>query len=252
ERNKERAERRAEAARLLTFREAAKRFLQDREGGWRNEQHAKDVRNSLDTHILPVIGGIAVGDVDTTHVLKVLENGNLWRSRPETGARVRSRIEMILDWCAVRQYRSGENPARWRGHLDAILPAPRKLAPVQHHPALDWRALPGFMANLRGRDGLAARAVEFAILTASRIGEVLGAAGEEFDIGEKRWRVPAGRMKSGKPHTVPLSVRALEILRAMPRSGERVFPTHRATTGQFLRKIMARPDITTHGFRSTF
>ncbi|WP_426612923.1 tyrosine-type recombinase/integrase [Bradyrhizobium sp. McL0616] len=250
ERNKSRAAKRAAAARLITFREAAKRFLADREGTWRNEQHRRDFSNSLDTHILPMIGGLSVGDVDTPAVLKVLEP--IWRVTPETANRCRSRIELVLDWCTARSYRDGANPAKWRGHLDHILPAPKTLAPTKHHPALPWQQAPAFMADLRGRDGVVPRALEFCILNASRIGEVLGATWSEIDFAAKTWTIPGDKMKSGREHVVPLSARALAILKAMPRDGERIFQTHRATTGQFLRERMGRADITTHGFRSTF
>ena len=145
-------------------------FLADREGGWRNEQHRRDVHNSLTSHVLPIIGGLSVSDIDTPQVLKVLEANNLWRSRPETGNRVRARIEMLLDWAAARGYRDRENPAKWRGHLDSVLPNPKVLQPTKHHPALGWPELPAFMADLRGRAGLAARTLEFCILNASRIG----------------------------------------------------------------------------------
>ena len=250
ERNKARAAERIAAARLLTVREAAKRFLADREGTWRNEQHRRDFRNSLDTHILPTIGGLSIGDVDTPAVLKVLEP--IWRTTPETANRCRSRIEMLLDWSSARSYRTGENPAKWKGHLDHILPAPKLLAPTKHHPALPWSQVPSFMADLRGREGTVARALEFAVLNASRIGEVLGAVWSEIDFAAKTWTIPKGRMKSHREHVVPLSPRALDILKGMPRDGERIFPSHRATTGQFLRERMGRSDITTHGFRSSF
>ena len=172
------------------MREAAKRFLADRDGSWRNEQHRRDFRNSLDTHILPVIGGLSVADVDTPAVLKVLERDNFWREKPETASRCRSRIEMLLDWAAARSYRDARKPGQVGGHLDQILPAPKTIAPVEHHAALPWQQIPAFMADLRGRDGLAARALEFAILNASRIGEVLGATWSEFDFAAKTWTIP--------------------------------------------------------------
>jgi integrase len=250
ERDKRRAAERAAAARLITFREASRRFLVDREGAWRNEQHRRDFRNSLDTHILPAIGGLSVGDIDTPAVLKVLEP--IWRAKPETANRCRSRIELVLDWCSARGYRDSANPAKWRGHLDHILPAPKTLAPTRHHPALPWQELPVFMADLRAREGLVPRMLEFAILCASRSGEVLAATWSEVDFHDKTWTIPGAKMKSGRPHTVALPGRALDILRAMPRTGERIFPTHRATVGAFLRDRMGRDDITVHGFRATF
>jgi len=251
ERDKTRAVERAAVARLLTVREASRRFLADRDGTWRNEQHRRDFRNSIDRYVLPVIGGLSISDVDTPAVLKVLEQNNFWREKPETASRCRSRIEMLLDWAAARSYRDRENPAKWRGHLDHILPAPKTLAPTKHHPALPWQQIPAFMTDLRGREGLVPRALEFCILNVSRIGEVLGATWSEIDFPAKVWSIPGPRMKSGKPHTIPLSARSLEIMRAMPRDGERVFPTHRATVGVFLKR-MGWPNITTHGFRATF
>jgi integrase len=209
ERDKARAAERAAAARLLTFREAARRFMVDREGGWRNERHARDFRNSLDTYILPLIGGLSVGDIDTPAVLQVLEP--IWRVKPETASRVRSRIELILDWCAARSYRDGANPAKWRGHLDAVLPAPRTLAPIQHHPALAWHQVPTFMADLRKREGVVARALEFTVLTAARIGETLDCDWSEIDFSSGTWSIPGHKMKSGRPHVVPLPARALDI-----------------------------------------
>ena len=162
ERDKTRAVERAAVARLLTVREASRRFLADRDGTWRNEQHRRDFRNSIDRYVLPVIGGLSISDVDTPAVLKVLEQNNFWREKPETASRCRSRIEMLLDWAAARSYRDRENPAKWRGHLDHILPAPKTLAPTEHHPALPWQQIPAFMTDLRGREGLVPRALEFA------------------------------------------------------------------------------------------
>jgi integrase len=250
ERTKVKAAQRAAAARLITFREAARQFLADRKDGWRSEQHGRDFSNSLDTHILPTIGGLSVTDIDTPAVLKVLEP--IWRETPETASRCRSRIELVLDWCAARGYRGRENPATWRGHLDQILPSPKKLAPTKHHPALPWLQIPAFMADLRGREGVPARALEFAVLNASRIGEVLGATWSEINFATKEWTIPAHKMKGGREHIVPLTPRAIEILKLVPRDDERIFPTHRSVTGAFLRGRMGRADITVHGFRSSF
>jgi integrase len=250
ERDKQRAAERAAAARLITFREASRRFLADREGGWRNEQHRRDFRNSLDTHVLPAIGGLSVGDIDTPAVLKVLEP--IWRKTPETANRCRSRIELVLDWCRARDYRDGPNPAKWRGHLDHVLPAPKTLAPIKHHPSLPWQELPAFMAELRALEGLVPRTLEFTILCAARSGEVLAATWDEVDFRNKTWTIPGAKMKSGREHVVPLSARTLEILRTMPRTGERIFPTHRQSVLVFLRERMGRGDTTVHGFRATF
>jgi integrase len=255
ERAKQRAAARAQAARLLTFSEAARRYIADREGSWGNEQYRKDVRNSLATHVLPVLGSLSVADIDTPLVLRVLERDNFWRGKPVLADRCRNRIEAILDWAAARGYRDAVNPARWRGHLDKILASPKSLSPTRHHPALPWREVPTFMAELRSRDGNLPRTLEFTILTGGRIGEVVGATWSEIDLAARTWTIPAARMKSAREHVVPLSPRALEILRALDVEGangplQRIFPAHRTTVGLFLRQW--RPDITVHGFRSTF
>jgi integrase len=252
ERDKERAERRAAAARLLTFREAANRFFNDREGGWRNEQHRKDFKNSLATHVLPLIGALSVADVDTPAVLKVLERDDFWRAKPQAANNVRARIEAVLDWAKARSYRDGDNPARWKGHLDKILPAPRTLRPVRHHPALPWAQMPAFMAELRGRESITARALEFTILTAVRVSEALGARWSEIDFAARTWTIPKERTKANREHVVPLSAQALEILRALPRDREGIFPMPRSSVFVLLRRRMGREDITVHGFRSAF
>jgi integrase len=208
-----------------------------------------------------VSGTLPVQAIDTALVLKVLEP--IWATKPEMGSRVRGRIESILDWAKVREYRDGENPARWRGHLDKLLPKPsavKKLKGVRHHPALPYAETPAFIAELRKRKGIAARALEFAILTAARSGEVLGARWEEFDLGAAVWVVPPARMKGGdKEHRVPLAPRALKIVRDMAGlSCEFVFPKGKAgkpLSEKALWKCLRRTKVenaTTHGFRSTF
>jgi integrase len=200
--------------------------------------------------------------------LKVLEP--IWSTKPETASRLRGRIEQILDWAKVRGYRLGENPARWRGHMDKLLPAKSKVRRVIHHAALPWAALPGFLAIVRVQNGDAAHALEFTILTAARTGETIAATWSEIDIGEKVWVIPADRMKGGREHRVPLSRRALAILDAMkpaqlqskdaPWPVEAKFIFGNATLGQplsnmallMLLRRMGRSDLTTHGFRSTF
>ena len=157
--------------------------------------------------------------IDTALVVKVLES--IWTSKPETASRVRGRIESILDWAKARGYRAGENPARWRGHLDHLLPHHRKVARVKHHAAMPYAELPEFMLELRGLQGIAARAVEFTILTAARLGESLGARWDE--IAGNVWTLPADRMKSRRDHRVPLSQRAVDLVQALPRTSEHVF-----------------------------
>jgi integrase len=262
EREKARAARRAIAARLITFREAAQRYIADRVDGW-SATHAQDWRASLDTHVLPVIGDLSVADVDTAAVLQVLERDNFWRAKAPTASDCRNRIELIRDWCAARGYCTGANPARWRGHLDKILPSRTTVRPVRHFPSLDWRQVPRFMADLRSRAGVVARALEFTILNASRVSEVVDACWAEFDFNANTWTIPVERMKSGRQHVVPLSPRSLAILTGLMPSADRdnsplqrdariFFPTRRGTVGKFLRARMGRPDITVHGFRSSF
>ncbi len=227
---------------------------------------------------MTIIGALPVQAIDTALVMKVLEqevrdvpNGPaapLWTARPETAGRLRGRIESILDWARVRGYRDGENPARWRGHLDKLLPARAKVRKVEHHAALPYDELPDFMAALRTQEGIAARALEFAILNAARTGEVIGARWSEIDVGEKLWAIPPERMKAGKEHRVPLSARAVTILEEMkPFSqvsdgrdegnafvfpgGKRGQPLSNMAFLMLLRR-MKRDDLTAHGFRSSF
>jgi integrase len=228
--------------------------------GWRNPKHASQWQATLATYAEPVIGGLSVQAVDTALVLKVLEP--IWTVKPETAGRVRGRIESILDWAKVRGYRTGENPARWRGHLDKLLPARSKVRRVEHHAALPYAELPGFLVSLRQQAGIAARALEFAICTAARTGEVIGARWGEIDLLDKTWTLPATRMKAGKEHRVPLSARALAILKEMQahRHADNAFVFPGAKPGRplsnmvflmLLRRI-GRGDVTAHGFRSTF
>jgi integrase len=243
----------AEEARGVTFRECAERYILGHERGWRNSKHRAQWKSTLATYAYPIIGGLSVGAIDTALVIKVIEP--IWSTRPETAGRVRGRIESILDWAKVRELRTGDNPARWRGHLDKLLPRRSKVQAVKHHPALPYAEIPTFMAELRGREGVSARALELTILTAARTSEVAGARWSEFDAGI--WTVPGARMKGGREHRVPLSDRALELLQALPREAEFVFPGARKGIPisnmamlELLRGI--RHDITVHGFRSTF
>lgn len=249
---------RAAAARVMSFAACAAAYIEAHRAGWRNAKHADQWRNTLRTYAEPVLGDVPVHAIDTALVMKVLEP--IWRTRTETASRLRGRIEAVLDWATVRGLRSGENPARWRGHLDHLLPERAKVQQVVHHPALPYDEMAGFMAALRAQDGIAARGLEFQILTAARTGEVIGARWEEFDEAKRQWTVPAGRMKAGREHRVALSSRALAILgsmRAVAQS-EYVFPGQRAgrplSNMAFLQllKRMQRNDLTAHGFRSTF
>lgn len=243
-------------ARSLTFDDALDRYLAGRSNEFRNAKHRKQWRSSVETYASPVLGTLPVEQIELAHVLQVLQP--IWHEKTETASRVRGRIERVLDFAIVSGFRSGDNPARWKGRLDAILPGPGKLKRVQHHRAIPWKDLPGFMVELRKREGLAARALEFAILTGARSGEVRGATWGEIDLQAKLWTIPAERMKGGREHVVPLSKPAVGLLKALPRfqDVEHVFPssTGGALSDMSLSALMRRMqvDATPHGFRSTF
>ncbi len=253
-----------DAANAITFKSAAASYIDSHRTGWRNAKHAAQWVVTLSTYAEPIIGGLPVQTIDTALVLKVLEP--IWTDKPETASRLRGRIESVLDWAKVRGYRQGENPARWRGHLDKLLPAPAKIRRVEHHAALAYAELPDFMAALRAQEGISARALEFAILTAARTGEVIGARWSEIDLAQDVWIVPANRMKAGKEHRVPLIPRAIAVLREL----EPKHPVRSAADDSFLfpgakvgrplsnmaflmlLRRMGRNGLTAHGFRSTF
>jgi integrase len=243
-----------------TFAECSALFIEGNKAGWRNAKHAAQWANTLATYADPVIGRMAVADVATVHIVKILNP--IWTTKTETAARVRSRIEAVLDWSRVHGFRQGENPARWRGHLDQLLPKRSKVKRVKHHPALPFSALPAFLSDLRTLDGIAPRALEYTILTAARTNETIGATIPEIDASAT-WTIRGERMKGGREHRVPLSPRCLEILAALGiRPGENrdgpVFAQGRKgsplSNGAMLAVLerMGRGDITVHGFRSTF
>ncbi len=246
----------AAAGASLTFDECASKYITAHEAGWKNSKHAAQWRATLDTYASPVLGKMLVDDVQTAHIVSVLEP--IWTTKTETASRVRGRIESVLDWAKVRGYRQGENPARWRGHLDKLLAKRSKVAKVVHHAALDYRQIGDFMKRLRAAEGIGARALEFAILTAARSGEVRGATWAEIDLDEGVWVVPGERMKAGKEHRVALSAAAVDLLRALPRlddcdlvfPGAKRRPLSDATLGAVLKRMGL--DVTAHGFRSTF
>jgi integrase len=257
-RKAEQAAAKINAARSITFEEFATMFMNGRDAGHKNAKHRQQWRNTLATYAYPVIGHVAVGAVDTPMVLRILQP--IWSKKPETAKRVRGRIEQVLDAAKVQGLRDGDNPARWRGHLAITLPSPTSVRPVKHHAALAWRDLPGFVADLRERDGVAARALLFAILCASRSGEVRFARWREIDIENKLWTLPKDRMKGKREHRVPLSAAAIAVLEAMPRrDGDALIfpgaikdtPMSDMTLTAVLRR-MNRGDLTAHGFRSTF
>lgn len=242
------------AAKDKTFAECANEFLRVKLDGFKNDKHRAQWRSTLEAYAFPVIGNISVAKIDTPLVLKVLRP--IWDRAPETASRLRGRIERVLAWATVQEYRAGENPARWRGHLQEMFAAKPK---AKHHAALAHAALPAFMAELRQRDSLSARALEFAILTAARTGETIGARWAEIDLEAKVWAIPAERMKAGREHRVPLSQRAVEILKALPRNGGGFVFAHPKAPGAIsnmamleLLRGMKGNGYTVHGFRSTF
>jgi integrase len=247
---------RARQATEKTFQQAAQAYMDTHGDVWKNPKHRAQWGTTLETYAYPVLGKLLVRDVSQEHVLNVLEP--IWKSKNETASRLRGRIEAVLDWATVRKYRSGENPARWKGHLDKLLAAPNKVQRVVHFRALPIDMMAGFMADLRQREGTAARALEFAILCASRSGEVRGVTWSEIDLEARVWTIPSDRMKAGKEHRVPLSESAIRIIQRQPRlaSSELVFAAPRGgqlsdmTLSAVLRRMNV--DAVPHGFRSTF
>jgi integrase len=216
QRQAERSAKAAELARLLTFDEAAAKYIEAHSAGWRNAKHAAQWEATLRTYASPTIGALQVADVSTAHVRAILDP--IWREKTETATRVRGRIEAVLDWAVVAGHRpEGLNPARWRGHLALMLPPPRKVTKIEHHRALPAAAMYALWKRLQAAPGLGARALQFGILTSARSGEVRGATWGEIDLAAKVWTVPADRMKSAREHRVPLSDAACELLRAIKR-----------------------------------
>ncbi|MFZ3238759.1 MAG: integrase arm-type DNA-binding domain-containing protein [Stellaceae bacterium] len=247
------------AVKEISFRECAEAYIEANEKGWRNAKHRAQWPSTLERYVYPVFGAMPVKAIDVDLVRQVIEP--LWNHKTETASRVLGRIEMVLDWATVNKRRSGDNPARWHGYLDKVLPAKTKVRPVVHHRALRrYAEIAGFVDELRQREGVAARALEFLILTAGRTGEVLGATWREIDEERRQWTIPAARMKAARDHEVPLSAPALAILHAMKevRQDDFVFPS--ARPGRPLSNMallavlgrMGRGDLTAHGFRSTF
>lgn len=258
ERRSQRQAVKLESAKAMTFRQCAEAYIAAHRTGWRNPKHAAQWPATLQTYVYPVFGSLAVQAIDVGLVMKAIEP--IWNTKPETASRVRGRIESVLDWAKARGYRQGENPAGWRGHLENLLPKRSKVARVEHHAALPYAELPGFMAELRQQEGVAARALEFAILTAARTGEVIGATWSEIDLDGRLWTIPGSRMKGGREHRVPLGDPALAILGAMAeiRTGKHVFPGARDNRPLsnmamlMLMRRMGRGNLTVHGFRSAF
>ncbi len=262
ERDAEKAKAQADAAKAkaaaMTFGEVADMHIAAHEQGWRNLKHRQQWYNTLRNYVLPEIGDLPVGSVDTGAVVKIIEP--LWREKTETASRLRGRIESILDYAKARGWREGENPARWRGHLDQLLPSRSKVQRVEHHAALPWREIGAFMRRLREHSEISALCLEFLILTAARSNEVRAARWDEIDLDHAVWTIPAERMKAGREHRVPLSEPTMAVVRAMAQLGTEgfVFPglkTAAALSDRALTKavhVAGGNGATVHGFRSTF
>jgi len=242
---------------MLSFAECAERYVDAQAPGWSNPKHIEQWRSTLRNLAGPVIAHLPVDQIDTALVMRCLEP--LWTTRTETASRLRGRIEAVLDWATVRGFREGDNPARWRGHLDKLLPRPSQVARVKHHPALPYTEVGALMQQLREDSGISLRALEFTILTAARTNEVIGARWCEIDLDRKVWSVPAERMKSKRSHRVPLSDAAIAALEAVRGQDTRyVFPglkrgSHLSNMAMMQAlKRLGRTGITVHGFRSTF
>jgi integrase len=248
-----------EAAKRISFAQCVEEYIESHQSAWKNLKHRAQWRSTIATYAHPIIGKLPVSAVDTALVLKVLRP--IWNKKPETASRLRGRIERILAWATISEYREGDNPARWRGHLKEMLPNRGKVRRVKHHAALPYADVPEFMERLRGNDSISARALEFTILNASRTGEAIGAKWDEIDLVNKVWSVPASRMKAGKEHRVPLSDRAIEILKSLPCERDNPFVFVGTIKGrslsemamlEHLRRMSGGNGLTVHGFRSSF
>ena len=256
-RKAQKAEQRLEDAKAVTFQEAAETYISSMTPSWKSEKHAAQWTATLKTYAYPIIGGLPINGIDTGLTVKVLEP--IWTLKNETASRVRQRIENILDYSKVRGWRDGENPARWKGHLDRVLPA--KVAKVEHHASMPYAELPTFWPRLQVQNGMGARALELAILTAARTSEVLLATWPEFDLDDRIWAIPRERMKAGAEHRVPLPAAAIELLQklATVRTSDEGFvfagqrkgkPLSGMAMAMTLRRMEV--DVTPHGYRSSF
>src|SRR3954447_3890345 len=272
QREQERAAGQLERAKTLTFKECAERYIAAHKSSWKSSKHAGQWKATLETYAYPKIGHLSASAIDAGLILQILEQkagdgpeDTLWNRKTETASRVRGRIETVLSWAKARGYRHGENPATWRGHLEHSLPKRAQVAPVEHHPALPYVELPTFMAKLRAKEGISARALEFTILTVARTGDTIGATWPEIDMAGKLWTVPAARVKGKKgarkrDHVVPLSNEALNLLAGLPTDGGFVFAGGKEGVGlsnaamsELLKGMGYEPNVATvHGFRSTF
>jgi integrase len=246
----------AQRAQAMTFQQCADAYINAHRAGWKNPKHIQQWQNTLTQYAYPFFGDLDVKLIDTGLITKCLEP--IWLTKNETAGRVRGRIESILDWATVRKYREGVNPARWRGHLDKLLAKQSKVQKTEHHKALPYLEINAFISQLHKQDGIAAKCMEFTILTAARTGETIGATWDEIDLIAKTWTIPAIRMKAEREHRVPLSIDALNIINDMAatRINDYVFPgTKKGLSNMAMLAVlkrMDRADITVHGFRSTF
>jgi len=242
---------------MLSFAECAELYIESQAPGWSNPKHIEQWRSTLTKLAGPIIGHLPVDQIDTALIMRCLEP--IWVTKTETASRLRGRIESVLDWSTVRGYRHGDNPARWRGHLDKLLPRPSQVVRVKHHAALPFTDVGAFMRQIREDTGVASRALEFTILTAARTNEVIQAEWSELNLDRKTWVIPAERMKSNREHRVPLSATAIEALEAVRgRDRTYVFPGQKRNShlsNAAMMKALKRLNqtgITVHGFRSTF
>lgn len=244
-------------AKPKTFRDAASELIESKRPGWKNAKHAAQWTSTLEAYVFPKIGAVQVAKVETSDVIATLTP--IWSEKPETANRVRQRIEAVIDYASALGIRDGDNPARWRGHLDHLLPKPKKVRAVKHHPALPHVEIADFMADLSERSGVGARALAFTILTAARSGETRGMKWAEVDLDAKLWTIPGERMKAGKEHRVPLTDAVIALLGSQQSNNALVFgsetkagkPISDMSMTAVLRR-MGRDGITVHGFRSTF
>lgn len=258
QRNIQQEKERLAHASALAFRTAASRYIETKKPEWKNAKHAAQWTSTLETYAYPIIGDLPVASLDTGTVLKVLEP--IWMIKPETASRLRGRVEAVIDWATARGYRQGENPARWKGHLDKLLSARAKRRNVNHHPALPYLDVPAFYQSLCAKDEMSAKALAFTILTAARTNEVIGARWSEIDLVRKVWTVPANRMKAGREHRVPLSEQAVKILQGLQAGSDDAPLFQGAKKGKSLSNMamlayLRRTKIsglTVHGFRSSF
>jgi integrase len=263
------------ASKQITFSDAAQKCIEAKKAEWKNQKHKTQWINTINTFVNPIIGNLPINSITTNLVIKVFEQpikdknnktlGTFWNVRTETATRTRQRIEAIIDWAKAREYFTGENPARYEGHLSSLLPNPSKITKVKHHPALPYKNIQGFIKELQTKKTTAALALEFLILTATRTSEVINATWEEFDLKLKVWTIPSDRMKAGKEHRIPLPGRAIEIIQSLKKdhsSTKYVFPSRVSKKGPtpmsnmallaLMKKMPKYSNYVPHGFRSTF